>query len=56
MSEYKYFEFKAVDPCLTEEEMLELRRFSTRVDITPHHFINEYSRGDFKRHFVNLNG
>ncbi len=48
MSEYQYFEFQAVDRCLTEKEMKELRSFSTRADITPHSFINDYSWGDFK--------
>lgn len=33
MSEYQYYEFQAVDRCLTEEEMSELRRFSSRADI-----------------------
>jgi hypothetical protein len=48
MSEYQYYEFQAVDRCLTEEEMSELRRFSSRADITPYNFINEYSWGSFK--------
>lgn len=48
MSEYQYYEFQAVDRCLTEQEMSELRRFSSRADITPYNFINEYSWGSFK--------
>jgi hypothetical protein len=48
MSEYQYYEFQAVDRCLTEEEMSELRRFSSRADITPYSFTNEYSWGSFK--------
>ena len=48
MSEYQYYEFQAVDRCLTEEEISELRRFSSRADITPYTFINEYSWGSFK--------
>jgi hypothetical protein len=48
MSEYQYYEFQVVDRCLNEEEMNELRRFSSRADITPYNFINEYSWGSFK--------
>ena len=48
MSEYQHYEFQAVDQPLTEEEMDELRTFSTRAEITPDRFINEYSWGNFK--------
>jgi len=48
MSEYQHYEFQAVDRCLTELEMEELRTFSSRADITPYSFINEYSWGSFK--------
>lgn len=48
MSEYQYYEFQAVDRSLTQEEMSELRSFSTRAEITPNRFTNEYSWGDFK--------
>ncbi|MCE2983223.1 MAG: hypothetical protein LW832_06620 [Parachlamydia sp.] len=48
MSEYQYYEFQAIDRCLTEEEMSELRYFSSRADITPYSFVNEYSWGSFK--------
>ncbi len=48
MSEYQYYEFQAVDRCLTEQEMDKLRNFSSRADITPYNFINEYSWGSFK--------
>lgn len=48
MSEYQYYEFQAVDRCLTEQEMEELRDFSSRADITPYSFTNEYSWGSFK--------
>lgn len=48
MSEYQYYEFHTVDRCLTEEEMGELRHFSSRADITPYSFTNEYSWGSFK--------
>jgi len=48
MSEYQYYEFQAVDRSLTQEEMSELRSFSTRAEITPNRFTNDYSWGDFK--------
>jgi len=48
MSEYQYYEFQAVDRSLTQEEMSELRSFSTRAEITPYRFTNEYSWGSFK--------
>lgn len=48
MSEYQYYEFRAVDAPLTEEEMGELRAVSSRADITPTSFVNVYNWGDFK--------
>jgi hypothetical protein len=48
MSEYQYYEFQAVDRPLTEKEMRELRTLSTRAEITPTSFWNEYHWGDFK--------
>jgi hypothetical protein len=48
MSEYQYYEFLAIDRPLTEEEIDELRWFSTRATITPTSFANEYIWGNFK--------
>ncbi|HLL52578.1 MAG TPA: hypothetical protein VK447_03470, partial [Myxococcaceae bacterium] len=48
MSEYQYYEFRAIDRPLTQEEMREVRAVSTRAEITPTRFSNEYSWGDFK--------
>lgn len=48
MSEYQYYEFQAIDRDLTDKEMSELRAFSTRADITPNSFVNEYAWGSFK--------
>jgi hypothetical protein len=48
MSEYQYYEFQAVDRSLNDKEMNELRSFSTRAEITPHSFTNDYSWGNFK--------
>jgi len=58
VSEYQYLEFLAVDRPLTEREMDHLRAVSSRAQITPVSFINEYNWGglkadprDFMRHF-----
>src|SRR5216117_336013 len=48
MSEYQYYEFQAVDRRLSEKEMQELRAYSSRAQITPTSFTNEYSFGNFK--------
>jgi hypothetical protein len=48
MSEYQYYEFRALDRRLTEQEMRELRALTTRAEITPTSLTNEYHWGDFK--------
>ena len=48
MSEYQYYEFRAVDRPLTEREMEELRALSTRAAISATSFQNEYNYGDFR--------
>jgi hypothetical protein len=48
MSEYQYYEFRAVDRTLSNQEMRELRSHSTRARITPTSFINHYEWGSFK--------
>ncbi len=48
MSEYQYYEFMAVDEDLDERQQAELRALSTRADITPTRFVNEYHWGDFR--------
>jgi len=48
MSEYQYYEFRAVDRDLTGREMDRLRSMSTRAEITPTSFTNFYTFGDFK--------
>jgi fibronectin type 3 domain-containing protein len=47
MSEYQYYEFRAIDRSLTQTEMKELRKLSTRAEITPTLFTNTYHWGDF---------
>ncbi|MEJ2620792.1 MAG: hypothetical protein P8163_11135 [Candidatus Thiodiazotropha sp.] len=48
MSEYQYLEFLAVDRPLTARELDHLRGISTRAQITPVSFFNEYSWRGFK--------
>ena len=48
MSEYQYYEFAAVDKPLNEKDMQALRKLSTRAQITPSSFVNEYNWGDFR--------
>ncbi len=42
MSEYQYYEFRAIDRTLSDQQMLELRDISTRAEITRTSFTNEY--------------
>lgn len=48
MSEYQWYEFVAVDRPLSAREMAELRAVSTRAEITPTRFWNEYQRRDLE--------
>ena len=48
MSEYQYYEFQAIDRPLTDEELREVRSYSTRAHITPASFVNHYEWGNFK--------
>lgn len=48
MSEYPYHEFQAIDRPLTDREMAELRKLSTRAQITPTSFVNVYTWGNFR--------
>lgn len=48
MSEYQYYEFRAVDRPLTNLETSALRAISSRAKITSTSFVNTYSYGDFR--------
>ena len=48
MSEYRYYEFQAIDRPLGEADMEALRTLSTRAQITATSFTNHYKWGDFK--------
>jgi hypothetical protein len=48
VSEYQYYEFLALDRPLTSKQREELRRVSTRAEITATRFTNEYHWGSFR--------
>jgi hypothetical protein len=47
MSEYQFVHFLAIDRPLDEEQLEFMRRQSSRAEITPWEFTNEYHFGDF---------
>ena len=47
MSEYQYYEFRAIDRPLTEEEQAAVGKLSSRVDLSPTHAIFVYNYSDF---------
>ncbi len=48
MSEYQYYEFRAVDQPLDENAIQALRDLSSRAQITPTSFVNVYNWADFR--------
>src|SRR5438132_4709909 len=48
MSEYQYYEFQAIDGPLTDDQLRDLRGFSSRAEITPTSFAVTYNWGDFR--------
>ena len=46
MSEYQYYDFRAMDRALTKTEVAELRSISTRAVITSTSFTNHYDNGE----------
>jgi hypothetical protein len=48
MSEFQYYEFRALDRPLSRQEQQELRSLSTRAEIDAWSFTNEYHWGNFK--------
>ncbi len=48
MSEYQCYEFVAIERPLSDKEMAELRAISTRAEISPTRFWNEYQWGNLK--------
>jgi hypothetical protein len=47
MSEYQHVAFRAIDGPVSEDNLAFMRRQSTRAEITPWSFENEYNYGDF---------
>jgi hypothetical protein len=54
VSEYQYYDFRALDRPLTRNEMAALRAISTRATITATSFTNHYEWGDLKANPSNL--
>jgi hypothetical protein len=54
VSEYQCYEFIALDRPLTSKQIAKLRAISTRAEITPARFWNEYHWGDLKADPVKL--
>jgi hypothetical protein len=48
MSEYQYYEFRAIDRALNDRQMRELRAISSRATISRTSFSNYYTFGDLK--------
>jgi len=47
MSEYQYVAFRAVDRPVSSKNLAYMNQQSTRAEITPWSFTNEYHYGDF---------
>ena len=56
MSEYQYYEFRAIDRPLSEKDIASLEHLSSRAQITSTSFVNEYNWGDFKGNPLTLMG
>ncbi len=48
MSEYQYYEFQAIDRPLTVEEQAEIRKLSSRANVSPTQASFVYNYGDFR--------
>jgi hypothetical protein len=48
MSEYQYYEFRAIDRPLDKKQIEALEGLSSRAEITPTSFTNTYNYGDFR--------
>src|SRR5260370_25869356 len=54
MSEYQYIAFRAIDSPVTEDNLEYMRQQSSRAEITPWSFDNEYNYGDFRGDAVEM--
>lgn len=48
MSEYQYYEFLRLEEPLTKQQQAELRKISSRAEISSNRFVDEYEYGDLK--------
>ena len=48
ISDYQYYEFRAIDRALTDAEQADVAKLSSRVDLSPHRAVFTYSYGDFR--------
>jgi len=48
MSEYQYYEFKAIDKALDENQRTKLHELSSRAEVSSHHARFIYNYGDFR--------
>jgi len=54
MSEYQYVAFRAIDRAVSDKNLAYMRRQSSRAEITPWSFENEYHFGDFRGNAVEM--
>ncbi len=54
MSEFQYIGFRAIDGPVTDDNLEFMRRQSSRAEITPWSFDNEYHYGDFRGDAVEM--
>jgi hypothetical protein len=54
MSEYQYVAFRAIDGPVSEDNLKYMQRQSSRAEITPWSFDNEYQYGDFRGDAVEM--
>jgi hypothetical protein len=54
MSEYQYVAFRAIDRAVSEKDMAYMRQQSSRAEITPWSFENEYHYGDFHGNAIEM--
>ncbi len=54
MSEYQYVAFRAIDRAVSEKNLAYMRRQSSRAEITPWSFENEYNYGDFHGNAIEM--
>jgi hypothetical protein len=54
MSEYQYIAFRTIDSPVNEKNLEFMRRQSSRAEITPWSFDNEYQYGDFRGNAIEM--